>query len=376
MNQRLSSPGGTVLALSDLKKLAEMSTSERTFLSVYLAGPHSVTGLEKKCERMRHLLRTDGPEKDEREYFDDNVRVVTGYLDRYPLKSGALCIFSCHLLDVFRTIPLSVHVEDLIRIDASPFIRPLAELRDEHATAAVVVADNKKARIFVVSMAETGSEEVIRGNVKNHVKVGGWSQQRYERRRDNELHKYALEIVEALEKIGRSEEIDHILMVGSKETLRVVHDNMPHGLKDKAVEKAIDLSKGDPSINKDIMELFREEEPTTGLEHWEHIRAEYLRGGLVVIGLEEVLHMAKAQRIEHAIVDRTIRPPGMRCRNCHNLNIGLVKSCLVCASRSLYEVELLNEILDMVYLSGGTAYFTDPVRTLTDAGGIAAHLRY
>jgi hypothetical protein len=31
-----------MLELSDLKKLAEMPTAERAFLSVYLAGPHSV----------------------------------------------------------------------------------------------------------------------------------------------------------------------------------------------------------------------------------------------------------------------------------------------------------------------------------------------
>jgi len=108
----------------------------------------------------------------------------------------------------------------------------------------------------MVSMAETGSEEVIKGNVKNHVKVGGWSQQRYERRRDNELHKYAQEIVDALAKIGCSEEINHILMVGSKETLQAIHESMPHELRDKVVEKAIDLSKGDASVNKDIMDLF------------------------------------------------------------------------------------------------------------------------
>jgi len=221
-----------MLELSDLKKLAEMSTSERAFLSVYLAGSHSVTGLGKKFEKIRRLLRT-GPEKDEKEYFDDNIRLVTEYLDRYPLKTGALCIFSCQILDVFRTIPLFVQVEDLIHIGSAPFIRPLAELMEEHATAAVVIADNKKTRIFIVSMAETGSEEMIKGNVKNHVKVGGWSQKRYERRRDNELHKYALEIVEAVAKIDSSEEINHILMVGSKETLQAINENMPPELRNK-----------------------------------------------------------------------------------------------------------------------------------------------
>jgi hypothetical protein len=91
---------------------------------------------------------------------------------------------------------------------------------------------------------------------------------------------------------------------------------------------------------------------------------------------EKVLHMAKLQRIEHAIVDRTLQAPGMRCRNCHNLNLCPVKSCVSCGSESLFEVEVFNEILDLVYLSGGTAYFTDSIPTLTDAGGIAAHLRY
>jgi hypothetical protein len=86
--------------------------------------------------------------------------------------------------------------------------------------------------------------------------------------------------------------------------------------------------------------------------------------------------MAKAQRIEHIIVDRTLHPLGMRCRDCHNLNIGLLESCPACGSQSFYDVEVFNEILDMVYLYGGTAYFTDPIPTLTDSGGIAAHLRY
>ncbi|MCK9391728.1 MAG: hypothetical protein M0Q01_09245 [Syntrophales bacterium] len=98
---------------------------------------------------------------------------------------------------------------------------------EEHATAVVIIADNKKTRIFIVSMAETGSEEVIKGNVKNHVKVGGWSQKRCERRRDNELHKYALEIVAAVAKIDSSEEINHILMVESKEILQAINENMP-----------------------------------------------------------------------------------------------------------------------------------------------------
>ena len=82
---------------------------------------------------------------------------------------------------------------------------------------AVDVADNKKARIYLVSMAVAESGESVAGNVKNHVRKGGWSQQRYERRRDKQLLHYAREIVDALEGLHKEEPFRRILLVGSKE---------------------------------------------------------------------------------------------------------------------------------------------------------------
>ncbi len=365
-----------MFSLRELKKLAALTAPDRAFLSVYLAGPASVAELEKKFAQLRRLLLGDGAAKDEQEYFDANVRAVREYLHRQPLQEGALCLFSCWVLDFFRAFPLSVPVPDHVSIDASPFIRPLAELRAGHATTAVVIADNHKSRIFLVSLGDTGPEEVIKGHVKNHVKVGGWSQQRYERRRDKELHHYARETVAALTDIGKTEEIDHVLMVGSRETLRAIQEQMPRELQQKVLGKAVDLSKGEAFVNKEILRLFQEEERLTGQEHWEKIRAEYLRGGLAVVGPEEILPMAQAQRIEEIVVDRTFQPLGMRCRNCQVVQIGLVKSCPSCGGGSLYLIGIFNEILDLVYRAGGQAHFTDPLPTLTEVGGIAALLRY
>ncbi|MCK4625846.1 MAG: hypothetical protein KAV00_11080, partial [Phycisphaerae bacterium] len=154
----------------DLRKLAEVTAPERAFLSVYISGPKSAAELEKKFQKIRRVLKGGRVEKDEREHFDENVKSVGEYLKRNPLTSGSLCIFSCWVLDFFEAIPLAATVEDLVWIDSSPYIRPLAELQDEYENVAVVVADNKKARIFLVSSAAAGSAETVRGNVKNHVK--------------------------------------------------------------------------------------------------------------------------------------------------------------------------------------------------------------
>jgi hypothetical protein len=228
--------GVTILLNLDLKKLAEMTAPERTFLSIYLSGSHSLPELEKKLNKLRRVLKSDNARKDEREYFDENVKTVEEYLRKNPLKTGSLCIFSCQAIDFFQAVLLPAPVNDFVRIDSYPYIRPLAELYDDYENVVVVVADNEKVRIFVVSSSVTGTEEVIKGNIKNHVKVGGWSQKRYERRRDNQLSQYAREIAGALIKLDREEKYGHVLLVGSKEILHIVHENMPKELQTRLLK--------------------------------------------------------------------------------------------------------------------------------------------
>ena len=360
----------------DLRELAEVTASERAFLSVYLAGPRSVATLEKELKRLRRALVRSEAEKDERDHLDENVELVRKHLDRHPLASGSLCILTCWALDFFKAIPLAAPVGDLVWIDSSPYIRPLAELQDEYENVAVVVADNKLARIYLVSSAVAGSEETVTGNVKNHVRKGGWSQQRYERRRDKQLLIYAREIVEALLLLEKEEDFRRILLVGGKEILRIVGDELPTHLQGKVAEKALHLARGEGALNEDLMDLFLEQERQSESDLWERIRNEYLRGGLGVVGLEEVLSAAKQGRVEKAIVNRPFRPQGRRCRECDNLHVDQAEVCSACGSESLFTVDVVNEIVEMLHLSGAEADFADPIQTLVDAGEIGALLRY
>ncbi len=315
-------------------------------------------------------------EKDEREHFDQNCALVTKYLAKNPFESGSLAIFSCWALDYFLALPLAAPVADLVQVDSSPFVRPLAELQDEYENVAVVVADNTKARIYLVSSAVAGDDEVIKGNVKNHVKKGGWSQQRYERRRDKQLLLYAREVVSALEALHREEDFRRILLVGGKETLRAIREDLPAALEKIAADKALDLRRGEGAVNSDIWDLFREEERESERDLWEQIRAEYMKGGLGAAGPDEVLAAAREGRVERMIVERSLRAEGRRCRECKRLEAGTPGKCGGCGSESVFEVDLVNEIVEMLKQSGATVDFADPIPSLTEAGGIAALLRY
>jgi peptide chain release factor subunit 1 len=360
----------------NLRELAEIHTPDRSFLSVYLSGPGSISNMEKSFTQLRRVLKDEKDESDEKLQFDENVKTVKEYLLHSPLKSGSLCIFSAWIINYFKVFPLQVSVPDNVLIDSSPYIRPLAELQDEYENVAVVIADAKKARIFLVSSAVPTSEETIKGNIKNHVRKGGWSQQRYERRRDKQLLLYAREIIDALLDLEKKEDFRRILLVGAKETVKTIYDNVSQQLLSKITSRGMDLSKGEDILHKDIMELFVEQERKSELELWEKIRKEYLKGGLGIVGLNDVFLAAREGRIEELIVERDYHPEGMRCRDCENLIPAVVNNCPACNSTSLFKVDTVNEIVELLKRSGASVDFADNIHGLSQAGRIAAFLRY
>lgn len=360
----------------DLTQLSEISTNEKTVLSLYISSSNSLDNLEKSYEKIRRVLQSNHDERDEREHFEENVKAVEKYLYRTPLTSESLCIFSCWGLDYFQAYDLPVPAKDLVWFDSSPYIRPLAELQEEYENVAVVIADNKKARIFLISSAIANHESTVEGNIKNHVKKGGWSQQRYERRRDKQLLIYSREIVDALMELEKTDEFRWILLVGGKEILHILYENLPPYLQERVAQKAVDLRKGEDSVNKEIMELLVKQEHQSEHDLWEKIRSEYLRNGLGVIGVDNVLQAVSFGQVEEIIVNREYAATGTRCRVCDNLHPAIVEICSKCGSNSLFSVDLINEIVELANLTGASVDFCDHIESLGKAGNIAASLRY
>jgi len=360
----------------NLRDLTELQAPDRCFLSIYMADIKSFDAVEKRVRRLEKALSADAAGEDERRHLNENMDRVRDHLDNHSYPPGPACVFACWLLDYLRVIPLTAPVVDRVCLDSSPYVRPLAELQDEYEDVAVVVADNRKAKIYVVSSAVAGDSRVVHGNVKNHVKKGGWSQQRYERRRDKQLMVYARDIVERLQVIDREESIRHIVLVGGKEILQEIAGNLPASLRDKTTSKATDLSSGDESVNEDIQTLFEARERRSEDDLWERIRSEYLRGGLGVVGMTAIRDAALAGRVDAMVVCRDYAPEGRRCRDCEAFISDTPERCPRCGSASLFEVDAVEELVELVELQGGYTDFVDPIETLVDCGCAGALLRY
>lgn len=361
----------------DLRELAEMQSSGRDFVSVYCQG---LSGLQALKSREANLSAMLDDQPDEAEHFELSMRLVHDLLESNPGDvegAESVCVFACGLLDFVRGHPLSLAVENQIYIGPSPFIRPLAELQDEYQTFAVVACDNDSTRIYLVTNTTAELEERVRGGVKNHVRKGGWSQQRYSRRRDHELQQYVRQVAEDLDTLAKKHGLKRIVLLGSQETINELEKELPDQLGEKVVgSQAFDLKRGKDELIDEAYEAYFEEERDSERNLWKRIKDEYKSHGLAVTGATEVLEMLKTGRADQVIVTRNAEIPGTSCRDCELVVHGTPETCQGCGSRSVFQVDLVDTIARQAELTSAAVEFSDEIDGLSRVGHVAALLRY
>lgn len=359
---------------TQIRQLAEMSGPERAFATLYIGANTKFSAFNKRITDIRSILAENPAEA---EYFEENLKLIEQYLDEHKPGEHGLCIVACWALDILTGTPLEVEVPELLRVGSSPYIRPMAEFQDEYENFVVVMADNTDAHIFLVTSAVVHDEGSVDGHVKNHVRKGGWSQKRYQRRRDNQLLHYAKEIDRELATLSQSFEFRRILLVGSEETLHEIQGELSAALAEKvAGVKALDLGRSDDELWEEIYALHFAGERASEQELWDKVREEYLSGGLAVAGVADVAAAAREGRLHRAIVTRDVTLNGRQCSNCEGLIVSNMEQCPWCGSTELFSVDLVNKITTLVYNTSASIDFVDPIPELSRLGDIAALTRY
>jgi peptide subunit release factor 1 (eRF1) len=359
----------------DVHRLAELHGPERAFVSLYLSDRRDGAGwLDHRAGRIREML-TEQP--DELAHFDEGLRMLRAWLEEDAPREGPLCAFVCYALDMVEGYPLSVAPPNVMRVSSSPYLRPLLELRDEFETFLVVAADATATRILLLASARPEREERVRGDVKNRVKKGGWSQKRYARRRQNELLHYAAEVADTVAAVADERQLGRIVLLGAAETTRAIEEALRTDLADRVVgRKGAALDQGDEALLEEAFGLFFEAERKEERDTWEAIRDQVLSDGLGASGATDVLAAALVGRVDTLLVTRDARIAGTRCRDCDNVVHGTPSTCQICGSRSVFQADLVNEVARQVEKHGGAVDFSDPIPGLSKAGDIAALLRW
>ncbi|MBC7927551.1 MAG: hypothetical protein H7039_18045 [Bryobacteraceae bacterium] len=92
----------------------------------------------------------------------------------------------------------------------SLYLNTQADKHGRDPRYAALLTDANSARIFVFGLGQTLETEQVKGKKVHRVKVGGWSQARYQRRAQNAHQSHAKDAVEVLDRIVREEDISYI----------------------------------------------------------------------------------------------------------------------------------------------------------------------
>jgi len=360
----------------DLADLADLEGPPRSFLTFYFSGEAGSRALEKKAQTARSLIEHDDP--DRLPDFEAALERLRALMEGESFDDApGYCLMACPKLKVERGFQLTAPTEISFRAARGPNLRQLAELQDEYEPFLLIAADNDGARILQIAGAVADAEDNVKGGVKNRVKKGGWSQQRYARKRKGQLHHYAAEVAERIAELIKEGGQDRIVLLGSQETCQQIEKELPDRLREKIVaDEGFDLDAAEEELVDEGLRLFQKEERREEQALWKRIQNETLSGGMGAIGPEDTLTALQTGRVDELAVDHDVTIEGSRCAACTTAFAAPHETCPLCDSDEIAPIPLVEELVRLAEQTDADVEFTQGVQGLVKNGGVAALLRW
>lgn len=347
-----------------VKQLSQMydGQSKDSFITIYHNRVEDKKFLERRTKVCESLL-----DKDEKDNFNRTLEKIKEYLKHS--NETNIAIFASNKHNFFTAVPLHVHINNLLIVDSSPYIRPLTRILDEWESFTLVLINTNQAKIFSVEMGVTEKEKTLSSDIMSKHKKGGWSQARFQRIRKGAIHDFFTEVIDNLEKLTE----ERIILAGPGVAKTQFRDMLPQHIDEKIVD-VLDVDMNEEESIKQSLKIISENEEMKSHDLVYQLKGEILKNGLAVYGFEETLQAARNGQIDVLLVEKDFKLKGCLCEHCQILKSGPIKDCPVCGGPTT-EADVIEEIIEYAERTDANIEFTDD-EELTNLGHIAGLLRF
>jgi peptide subunit release factor 1 (eRF1) len=280
---------------------------------------------------------------------------------------------------LFETVQLNAPVEEhRLYVYNQPHLYHLIWLDDAYPRYAALLTDANSARIFVFGLGETLESEQVKGKKVQRVKVGGWSQARYQRRVQNAHQSHAKEVIDSLDRIVREDRIKQVILAGDPQIMSTLQAELPKHLAEKVVDVLkLDLKSSDQEVFEATLNRMREEDAKTDAEKAERLFREYRARGLACVGPQDTL-----EALANGQVDELLISGGLEQSHGETMPIDAVLAPEVPDSTGGTESDEPREVLlpDLLVTKArqtdARVSFIEDAALLAEVGGIGAFLRW
>jgi peptide subunit release factor 1 (eRF1) len=297
-----------------LSRLVAFEPTTFPVLSVYLNTQPDQHGRDTDAtlylqREFKALARTWAPSSAERHSFDQDVERIVSYVtDKIDPAANGVAIFACWgAEEFFEAIQLTTPVSDN-RVYAynQPHLYHLAHLDEQYPRYAAVLTDTNTARIFVFGLGQAIGAEEVRGKKVHRVKVGGWSQARYQRRVGNAHQEHAKEVIERLAQIVREDKVSHIILAGDQVVIPLLQEQLPQEMVSMVEVMKLDLHASEQDVLAATLAKLQEQEARTVAEKVDRLMQQYRARGLAVVGPQETLEALANGQVEELLISATL----------------------------------------------------------------------
>ena len=301
-----------------------MEPNGKPFFSIYINAEAGQNGRDIYPIWLKTKLSDE-----EQKYKDDDeeLGLFTALTERInnfveneadPSANGIAIFASMGEGDYFEVVQLDVRFpESRFHSSDRPHIFPLARAVHENPRYAVLWADKNKADIYVFggetrirSDADAQSKvESIENEVTSGTSAGGWSQQRFQRRRENFALQHAKEVVAELEDVIKKYSVEHLIIAGDEETiLPVIKPELSKPLEDKLIGSvSIADYQSEDEIREKALEVVTTEMATLQMKEVERVNdATKAAAKLGTLGVEDTLRALANGQVEELVIASNI----------------------------------------------------------------------
>jgi peptide chain release factor subunit 1 len=381
------------MALTEqLERLAAFEPAPYPVVSLYLDTRPNQHGRDQHQAFARKELKarsqTYQANSPERESLDRDVERITQFLEQQlEPASNSVAIFACSAGELFETVQSIGQIpEHALHIADRPHLYPLARLESQSPRYAAVVVDTNSARIFVFAAGEVVADREVKNVKTRGTSQGGWSQARYQRHLENFHLHHVKEVVEALDRVVKDEDIPYILISCDEVTLPLLREQLPKHLADKVVDHirveahaaAADVLKATTDAMQKVNEETDREKVTTAI-------GAYRAGGLGVVGPEDTLAALIKGQVDELLITANLQqmnpvPIAVGAGSANDVSVAEPVLESVSAGEPANTqpeiVRLADELVAKAKQTSARITFIEDADLLSGYGGVAALLRF
>jgi len=367
-----------------LQRLVSVTPGQKSFLSVYLDLRPNRTG--KKLHtvflkaRLRELSSLLPARASEQSLCNKDIKRIQKYLEAEldPAWKG-IAIFACAADDLFLPIPMPLPPENDLTLSSTPHLFSLARHAALYQTHAVVEANSRQARLFLIRLGNLTKQINLSWENKHTTRFGrmGWSLPRFQRHLQEHSKQRGKEIADNLRKLILPENPEYLFVAAEEGMEAELKKQLPTPLKKRMIPLAVlDLHTPDHKLlsaaSDALLAISKEKAETFS----KYILEEAEPLGQATSGPEATLSALQNHQIERMVFDARFKATGWRCPACDSLGMGGIPSSCPYCQATIFPSNLREEILAKAQSQGVDLFFTENFSPLLKAGGVAALLKY